>query len=84
VTDIFTPGNTQKAIHATLTEAFDAIPPGHTKALIIDGTFSRDRGGGVRGMYVQRADNGWAVVIQGAYTGTDGAAGKVTVGWSGK
>lgn len=83
MSDIFSPGALAKATHATLEDAYAAIPPGHTKAFILDGTYAK--GAGIQGAYVQRsADNTWGVVIEGGYNGTEGAHGGFHVAWSGK
>jgi hypothetical protein len=83
MSNIFSPANTAKAVHATLEEAYAAIPPGHTKALIISA--SRSGMAGIRGMYVERAaDASWGLVFEAGYNGTEGVHGGFKVALSGK
>jgi len=43
----FSPGALQHAVHATLEDAYAAIPEGHTKAFIADGDYTREDGSAV-------------------------------------
>jgi hypothetical protein len=81
----FSPAHTAKAVHATLEEAYAAIPPGHTKALIISASRSGIDGAGIRGMYVERAaDASWGLVFEAGYNGSEGVHGGFKVALSGK
>lgn len=82
--DIFSPAALQKAVHASLDEAVAAIRPGHTKAVLIDGTYSAADGAGLRALYIQRTKKGWDVLLEGAYNGADGLSGGVKVAKSWK
>ena len=84
MSDIFSPAQLRKAVHASIDDAQAAIKPGHTKALILDGTYTDDDGAGVRALYIQRTSTGWAVLLEGRYNGSDGLGGAVKVAWSGK
>jgi hypothetical protein len=66
----FDSANTAKAIHATLDDAQAAIPADHKRALLIGADYHD--GLGVRAVYVQRAADGWNVLLEGAYSGDDG------------
>lgn len=79
MTDIFSPKNTANAIHATLGEAFAAIPEGRSHAVIFDGTYTEADGPEGRVLYVQRAADGWDVILGGGYTVPTGVSGRVAV-----
>ncbi len=79
MSDIFSPNNTVKAIHATLTDAFTAIPEGRSHAVIFDGTYSEADGPEGRVLFVQRAPDGWNVVLEGGYSVPEGVVGRVAV-----
>ncbi len=82
---IFNPAATAKAVHATLNAAFAAIPEGHTKAVIIEGTHTETDGPDIEGAFVLRGDDGnWGFVVGGGYNRTEGAHGGFKVAWSGK
>lgn len=82
--DIFSPAALQKAVHASLDEAVAAIPTGHSRALVIDGTWTLADGPGVRAVFVQRTSDGWTVLAEGAYNGSDGPSAGVKVAKSWK
>jgi hypothetical protein len=67
MSDIFSPQNTFKAVHATLNEAFAAIPEGRNHAVIVDASASQADGAAASVMFVQRAPDGWNIVLRGAY-----------------
>jgi hypothetical protein len=52
----FSPGALADAVHATLDDAYAAIPPGKTHAFLLDATL-QDRS--ARVMYVQKVGDGW-------------------------
>ena len=79
MSDLFTPANTAKAIHATLGDAFAAIPEGKSHAVIFDGTYSEADGPEGRALYVQRAPDGWNIVLGGGYSVPEGVSGKVAI-----
>jgi len=83
VSDIFAPSSLAKHVHATLADALDSIPNGDSKALIIHGSVD-DAGPTVRAMWVQRAPQGWNVVLEGAYSGDDGPSAGVAIARSWK
>ncbi len=67
------------ALHATLPDAFAAIPDGKSHAIIFDGTYTTVDGPAMRALYVQRAPDGWNVVLEGVYDKPGGVAGKVAI-----
>jgi len=71
MSDIFAPSSLAKAVHATLDEALATIPDGDSKALVIRGWVD-ESGPVVSAMWVQRAQHGWNVLLEGAYGGHDG------------
>ncbi len=75
----FSASSVQKAVHATLEDAYAAIPAGRSHAVLFDGTYARENGGTVRAMYVQRVGDGWDVVLEGDVSTHQGAAGQVVV-----
>lgn len=75
----FSPAATAKAIHATLDEALTAIPEGKSHAVIFDGTYDKAAGGTVHALFVQRAPDGWNIVLAGKYDGPGGVSGHVAV-----
>lgn len=68
-----------KGLHATLDAAYAAIPDGKAHAIIFDGTASTEDGPAIRALYVQRAPDGWNVVLEGGYSGPGGVSGQVAV-----
>jgi hypothetical protein len=77
--ELFSPSATAKAVHATLDEALTAIPEGKSHAVIFDGTYDTASGGAVRALFVQRAPDGWNIVLAGDYSGPGGVSGQVAV-----
>ena len=83
MSDIFSPSSLAKSVHSTLSEALNAIPTGDSKALLIQGQFDGVNPV-VRAMWVQRAPDGWNVVLEGAYSGDDGPSAGVAIARSWK
>lgn len=79
MSDIFSPDAIAKSVHATLDAAYAAIPDGKAHAIIFDGTASTEDGPAIRALYVQRAPDGWNVVLEGGYSGPGGVSGQVAV-----
>lgn len=75
----FSAASIQKAVHATLEDAFAAIPAGRSHAVLFDGTYSKDAGGTIRAMFVERVGNGWDMVFEGEVASHRGVAGQVVV-----
>ena len=74
----FSPAALSKSLHDTLDGALASIPEGHNHAVLFDGTITgADRG--VRAVFLQRAPDGWNIVLEGDYIGSHGAAGSVAV-----
>ncbi len=80
----FDPTALAKAVHATLDEAQTTIPDGHSKALLLHGTYSPTAGPYVQAIYVARVGENWHILAEAAYKGTDGPSAGVAVAWSGK
>jgi hypothetical protein len=68
----FSPAATFKAVHATLNDAFAAIPVGRNHAVLVDATASQADGVAARVLYVQRAPKGWNIVLQVGYDAEHG------------
>ncbi len=75
----FSPASLTKAVHDTLFDAYAAIPAGKSHAVIFDGTYDRVKGPQMRALYVQRAADGWNVVLEGDYDKPDGIVGKIVI-----
>jgi hypothetical protein len=73
--DLFSPDALSKAVHANLEDAYVAIPPGKSHALLVDAT----TGTGVSALYVQRVGDGWHVALHGEYSGHDRPAAGVSI-----
>lgn len=73
----FSLANTAKAIHATLDDAFAAIPDGKRHVVLFDATHTQEEGFGARVVYAERTTSGWGIVGQLAYDKPHGIAGKV-------
>ncbi len=73
-----------KVVHDSLAAAEAAIPNGHNQAILLDATYTRADGPGVRALYVQRAGDRWTVLGEVAYRRDDGPRVGVAVRWSGK
>lgn len=84
MSDIFNPATLAKAVHDTLAQAEAAIPDGHTQAFLLDATYARGDGTGVRALYVRKVDDRWTVAGEVAYRRDDGPSAGVAVKWSGK
>lgn len=73
----FDPSATDTHLFATIRDALSAIPDGHTHALILDGTWSEGDGATALLSFMQKAPDGWNVVLNGGYDGPHGAQGSV-------
>lgn len=80
----FDPTALAKAVHESLETAQTFIPDGHTKALLLHGTYSSADGPRVQAVYVQRVGESWRIMAEGGYSGDDGPSAGVAVAWSGK
>lgn len=75
----FAPEVLAKSLHDTLDGALASIPEGHNHAVLFDGTVDAT-GVAVKALFVQRAPDGWNVVLEGGYDGPRGGlAGSVAV-----
>jgi hypothetical protein len=70
----FDPSSVAKSVHDSLEEAYAALPPGKSHAVLVDASTDS----GVRALYVQRVGDGWNVALEGEWRGRGHAAGKVT------
>lgn len=75
----FSPEAIAKSVHATLDEAFAAIPEGRSHALIVDGEYYGGRGVRARALYVQRVGKGWNIALEGDWNGNNLPDGKVSL-----
>ncbi len=73
----FSPESLAKSLHATLEDAFKAIPPEHSHAFLFDAVTAP--GFGVQAIYVQRAPKGWNIELAGAVDKKHGVSGRVAL-----
>lgn len=71
----FDPTAIDAKLFTSVKAALAAIPDGHTHALILDGTWSDGPAAWVS--FLQKAQDGWNVVLNGGYDGPHGAQGSV-------
>lgn len=77
MTGPFDIASTAKAIHASIDDAFAAIPEGRTHVLFFDATLAEDDSSGARVVYAQKTASGWGIVLQGAYDQPHGISGHI-------
>ena len=75
--DPFSHDSFSKALHASMDAALTSIPDGHTHALLFDGTYDHTAGPDIRAVYMQKAPDGWNVVMAAGYDGPHGVNGQV-------
>lgn len=73
----FEPSATDAKLFASVKAALTAIPDGHTHALILDGTWSEGENAAAWLSFLQKAPDGWNVVLSGGYDGPHGVTGSV-------
>ena len=73
----FSPASFTKALHASMDGALATIPGGHTHALLFDGTYDHTDGPAIRAVYMQKAPDGWNMVMAAGYDGPHGVNGQV-------
>ena len=73
---------TMAAIYKSLADAQATIPDGHSHAILLDGTYTQKDGASGWISYVQKAPDGWNVVIDGSYDKPHGAGAGFMVGKS--
>jgi hypothetical protein len=73
MSDLFNQDVLARAVHNSLEEAYAALPPGKSHAVLLDASTDH----GVRAMFVQRVGGGWEVAAQGEWSGRGHLAGKV-------
>lgn len=75
----FDPAATATAIYKSIADAQAAIPEGHTHAILIDGSAGQLDDPMVYASFIQKAPDGWNLVLDGGYDSPHGAFGGVMV-----
>lgn len=70
----FDPQATTTTVFQSIHDALAAIPDGHTHAILLDGRWAKFGGAMAKVSFLQKAPDGWNVVIDGTYDKPHGAS----------